>query len=125
MITLVEYLMGRDSTYPLTIEYALNAAKLLASINYIRGVYGKAMIVSSGYRPGHFNKAAHGAKLSCHLTCEAIDIKDSDGAFSEWCLDNVSELAKVGLYLENPDNTIGWCHLQTRKPLSGNRIFKP
>lgn len=125
MITLKEYLMGRDVQYPLSLEQALNAASLLAAINYVRGVYGKAMSVSSGYRPGHFNKAAGGAAKSSHLTCEAIDISDTDGSFAKWCLDNIPVLEKAGLYLENPDYTKGWVHLQTREPGSGNRIFNP
>jgi hypothetical protein len=125
MIKLSEFLMGREIEYPLTVELALNAASLLASINYIRGVYGKPLKLSSGYRPGHFNKAAKGSDNSSHLTCEAIDIADANGTFVEWCLDNVVELAKAGLYMEAPENTHGWVHLQIRKPKSGNRIFTP
>lgn len=117
--------MQRDKQYPLSIEYALNAAKLLASINYIRGRYNKQMKCSSGYRPGHYNKAAHGADNSAHLTCEAIDIVDTDGSFAKWCLNNLKELEKAGLYMEDPTRTKGWVHLQIRAPKSGNRIFIP
>jgi len=125
MIRLPEFLMGRHLEYPLTLELALNAAQLLAAINYLRGVYGKPLTVSSGYRPGHFNKRAGGAKNSSHLTCEAIDIADPDGKFGEWCLANLHHLEHANLYLENPAYTPGWAHLQARRPVSGNRVFIP
>jgi uncharacterized protein YcbK (DUF882 family) len=125
MIKLEEFLMSRDKEYPLSIEQALNAAKTLAAINYIRGRYGKPMKCSSGYRPGHYNKNAGGANNSAHLTCEAIDIEDLDGSFAKWCLANLKELEKAGLYMEDPASTPNWVHLQTRLPKSGNRIFIP
>jgi hypothetical protein len=139
MITLNEFLMGREKSYPLTIELALKAAATLAAINYIRGRYGKPLSVSSGYRPGRFNKAANGASSSSHLTCEAVDCqtkeasvwRDIDGSsylithFSNWCLDNLDELRKAGLFLEDPRFTKSWTHLQTRTPPSLSRVFKP
>lgn len=125
MITLKEFLMGRESMYPLDMEKALNAASLLASVNYIRGVYGKPLSVSSGYRPGHFNKQAGGATNSSHLWCQAIDLRDPNAEFAKWCLDNLKELEKAGLYLEDPAYTKGWVHLQTRATRSGRRVFKP
>lgn len=125
MISLVEFLMQRQIEYPLTLELALNAATLLAGINYLRGRYGKPLATSSGYRPGRYNKDAHGAENSAHKTCEAIDIRDGDGSFAKWCLANLNELEKAGLYMEDPSHTKGWCHLQTRRPISGNRVFIP
>ena len=125
MVKLSEFLMGRDKTYPLSLELAVNAAQLLSAINYIRGVYGKPLSVSSGYRPGVFNRAAGGAKNSSHMTCEAIDLRDSDGEFAQWCLDNLDELEKAGLYMEDPSHTPGWVHLQSRAPRSGKRVFLP
>lgn len=124
MITLKEFLMGREKEYPLTLELALNAASLLAAINYIRGVYGESLTVSSGYRPGKYNVRAGGAKNSSHMTCEAIDLHD-DGKFANWCVNNLKELEKAGLYMEDPASTKGWVHLQIRKTKSGKRIFKP
>lgn len=123
MIKLDEFLMGRDKTHPLSKEQTTNAASLLAAINYIRGVYGKPMVVSSGYRPGSFNTNAGGATRSAHLSCEAVDIRDTDGEFRKWCLANIPELEKAGLYLEDPSFTPTWIHLQTRK--TSQRIFKP
>lgn len=125
MITLKEFLMGRDTEYPLTLELAINAASLLASVNYLRGRYGKSMKVSSGYRPGRYNRKAKGSRRSSHLTCEAIDLHDPNGDIKKWCLAHLDELVKAGLYLEDPDHTPGWVHLTTRAPASGNRIFLP
>lgn len=130
MITLTEFLMGRDKEFPLTLAQALNAAVTLASVNYLRGRYGKPLSVSSGYRPGRFNKLANGAKNSTHLTCEAIDVSDPFGEFAKWCLDNLKELEKAGVYMENPEKTKtndkgGWVHLQTRRTRSGQRVFNP
>jgi hypothetical protein len=148
MIKLTEYLMGRDTEYPLTLELALNAAEHLAAINYIRGVYGAPLPVTSGYRPGKYNKKAGGAAKSSHLLCEATDFGDkplttvepSDayfgkfcingegfelGKFGRWCLVNLKTLEEAGLYMEHPAKTPGWVHLTTRAPASGNRVFLP
>jgi hypothetical protein len=81
------------------------------------------MRVTSGYRPGRFNKAAGGAPSSAHLSCEACDFADGDGTLAEWCLANLHVLVAEGLWLEDPTHTKGWVHLQTR-PVSV-RVFKP
>ncbi len=125
MITIDEILMGRDKEYPLTPEQQANLMILLTQINIVRKAYGRPMKVSSGYRPGKYNSAAGGAKNSSHLSCEAVDIADSDRRFMQWCVVNLSVLEKAGLYMEDPEHTPSWVHLQTRKPKSGNRIFKP
>lgn len=81
------------------------------------------MFVSSGYRPGRFNKAAGGASRSSHMTCEAVDFKDADGSLAKWCLANLTVLKDAGLYLENPTKTVGWLHVQIRP--TKNRVFNP
>jgi len=123
MITRDEVLMGRDKTDPLTPEMEANLAKLL---NAFRATYGKPMSVSSGYRPPSVNaKIPNAAKKSSHMTCEACDFVDRDGALDSFCLKHLDLLEKCGLYLEHPDDTPNWCHLQIRRPGSGNRVFKP
>lgn len=116
-----EILMGRDAEFPLSEELESNLSKLLAAVNQLRELYGKPMIVSSGYRPGRFNAAAGGAKNSSHLSCEAVDFKDADGALKAFCTPEI--LVKCGLYMEDPESTPTWCHLQIRP--TKNRIFKP
>jgi uncharacterized protein YcbK (DUF882 family) len=114
--------MGRDQQYPPTREQLYNLLDLLPRLNFIRFKYGKPMKVTSGYRPGAFNVAAGGAKQSAHLTLQACDFADPDGALAAWCLSNMSVLITAGLYLEDPSHTKGWVHLQSRP--TNNNPFK-
>lgn len=125
MITVDEFLMKRHEEFPLTKELLLNLAVTLAAVNYIRGRYGKPLMASSGYRPAYYNTQAGGAKKSPHLKCQAIDILDSSGEFAQWCMQNLPELARSGLYMEDPMYTEGWVHLQSVPPSSGQRVFIP
>jgi len=136
LITLEQYLTASGS-YPdrathkeLTKEYVENAKKLLKVVNQALKDLGiKSVRVSSGFRPSSVNKATKGAaKVSSHLSCEAIDLVD-DKNQSLCKLFTKEVLEKYNLFREDSDATIGkvsnWCHLQTRKTSSGKRIFKP
>lgn len=125
MITRKEVLMDRDKEYPLSKEFEANLAILLERLNKFRNIYGKPLFVSSGYRPGKYNKGAGGANSSAHLTCQATDFKDVDGALKKYIKDNPTILETCDLYLEAPESTPSWIHLQSRKTKSGKRIFKP
>ncbi len=125
MITKAEILMGRDKEFPLTPELERNLNVLWERVNYVGSFYGKVIILSSGYRPGHYNKDAGGAKVSPHITCEAIDCKDPKGELAKFIMENKGVLLSANLYMEHPDYTKGWVHLQTRAPKSGKRIFIP
>lgn len=125
MISRDEVLMGRDREYPLSEELEVNLTSLLIALNKCRNIYGKPIAVSSGYRPGKYNTAAKGAANSAHLTCEACDFVDADGQLKKYILDNPIILETCGLYMEAPDRTPTWCHLQIRRIPSGNRIFRP
>lgn len=122
-ITRDEVLMGRDKEFPLSANLEKNLNKLLIAINKLREKYGKPMAVSSGYRPGHYNVEAHGAKNSTHLVCEACDFYDTGGLLDKFCTENQPLLAELGLYLEHPESTPGWCHLDIRT--REHRIFRP
>lgn len=122
-ITRAEVLMGRDSEYPLTAHMEENLSELLRAINKFRAIYGIPMKVTSGYRPGKYNEAAHGAPNSTHLDCRACDFADPDGELDKYCLANQAVLEQCGLYLESPTKTPGWTHLDT-KPRN-NRVFQP
>jgi hypothetical protein len=129
-ITRDEVLKGRERDYPLTPDLEDNLTKLLEAVNKLRLDYGKPLVVTSGYRPGHYNKSAKGAKKSAHMTCEAVDFRDSDGEFGKWCLNNLHLLEKYGLYMESPTATHEppgkrWIHLQIRPTKSGKRVFLP
>lgn len=125
MITRAEILMGRDKEFPLNIELEKNLERLLDSINKFRKFYGRPMIVSSGYRPGYYNKAAGGAKSSNHMFCLACDFVDKDSSIDRFCTKNTDILRRCGLYIEHPRWTKGWCHMQVSIPASKRRIFIP
>ncbi len=114
MITFDEILMGRDVDEPLTHEMIYNLFDLLPRLNLVRFHYGKPLYVSSGYRPPSINASVGGAKRSSHLLCMAVDFRDPTGEFAKWCLDNLDIIEKAGLYMEDPDYTMGWVHLQSR-----------
>ena len=123
MITPKDYLMGRDKIYPISKEQALAMADLLARINHLFATLKINAHITSGYRPGHFNKAAGGAARSGHLVCQAIDVADPQGELAELFKNNLKLLEEYGLWLEDPEHTLGWLHLDTKE--RKNRIFKP
>lgn len=125
-ITRNEVLMGRDKQYPLTPEMEQNLAKLLQALNLFRQMYGKPMIVTSGYRPAAINATVAGAaKKSNHQMCLACDFADPDKKLAKYCNDNLYILEQCGLYLESTDYTKNWVHLQVVPPKSGKRVFIP
>lgn len=111
MITRDEILMGRDKEFPLNGTLESNLQKLLTALNKFRTIYGKPMKVSSGYRPGKYNKAAGGATKSNHMICMACDFIDIDSSLDSFCVANQHVLEECGLYLEHPKWTNTWCHL--------------
>jgi hypothetical protein len=118
-----ECLKGRDKDHPLSSEQEANLIKLLEAINGLREAYGKPMHISSLYRPAGINAAVGGAKKSAHLECLACDFVDQTGEIDEFCLDNLKLLESLGLYLESPNHTVGWSHVQIRP--TKNRVFIP
>lgn len=123
LITLEQYLMGRDVEYPPTAAQLANANNTLTAVNALLTEIGVTDArVRSGYRPGHYNIVAGGAPSSKHLTCEACDVADdNDGSLNKKITYKL--LAKHGLYREHPTQTPTWVHLQTVAPKSGRRTF--
>jgi len=120
--------MGRDRRFPdeLTDEKRSNAEEMVDKANELLTRFGETRKVNSGWRPASINNATVGAaKKSKHMTCEAIDLEDKDGSLDAWCLENLDVLQEIGLWLESPDATPNWCHIQIVPPRSGNRVFKP
>ncbi len=118
--------MRRDIQYPPTPEMLASANTLLAKIEglfYDLGIDLNDDDVSSGYRPGHYNKTAGGSAKSSHLLCLALDLKDPNKKLAKAVLAAPHLLEKWGLYLEDPKYTINWLHLQTRA--TRKRIFIP
>lgn len=141
MITLNDYWMGRDKQYPFALstdikrnaETTVELANKLLTLAKVAGVTLETnprtkTIVSSGWRPPEVNAAVPGAAAkSKHMTGQAIDLYDPDGDLDDWCMSDGGQkvLADLGLWLEHPSATKGWCHVQTVPPRSGRRVFYP
>lgn len=122
-ISVEEYLMGRASLADLSFEQASNMHGLIQTVNRLLEAFGEFRKVNSGYRREADNKAVGGSPKSKHLTCQAIDLEDKNGKLKAFCTPDI--LADFGLYMEHPDATPSWCHLQDIAPKSGNRVFRP
>ncbi len=102
-------------------EVRNNAKETLSRINALLTRLGITASVSSGFRTVAANTAAHGAPKSNHLTGRAVDLFDPLGKIDKAITDEL--LSEFDLYREDPARTVGWCHLQTVRPASGNRTF--
>lgn len=126
MIAKSEILMGREVLYPLTPELEANLSKLWAAVNIVRTVWGQPMSVSSGYRPPAINAKTPGAaKNSAHMTCQAVDFWDPEHKLARFLQANQDLLVRAGLWMEAPNRTPTWVHLQIRpvRGLPSSRIF--
>lgn len=128
MLTLEQYLMGRDKDAPIDDEMRTNALHLLSRVNeLLERFYAETgaskRVISSGYRPATINAKVGGAKKSNHMTCKAIDLSDADGKLDAWLTDKILE--EFDLYREHPHATKGWTHIQIVSPKSGRRTFYP
>ena len=81
---------------------------------------------SRGWRPRSVNdwmvaehernpKAPRAAKRSNHILCRAIDIGDGNGNLDRFCVET-AVLTDLDLWIEHPDSTLGWCHVQIVSP---------
>jgi len=126
LLTRDDILMGRDKAYPIDEIQSANVDRLLSALHQLQLALETDLVVSSGYRPEAINAAVKGAaKRSNHIACLAVDLHDPDGALDTWCLENQKALELCGLWLEHPDSTPNWCHLQCVPPKSGRRVFRP
>jgi hypothetical protein len=83
---------------------------------------------NSGWRTPLYNAGVKGAaKNSKHMSAQAIDLDDDDGALDEFLNSDRGRelLTRHCLWMEHPAATKGWCHLQSIPPPSGNRVFYP
>lgn len=133
-ITLPDYWMGREVKYPrdLTCEIIATAQVLLERVNALLQDFADdtgldVRQVASGWRPRGVNDAtANAAVASTHLTGQGIDLRDTANRdLARWCLANLDTLEAIGLWMEDPQWTPSWVHLQIRPPGSGRRVYVP
>ena len=135
MITLQDYF--NDKPHPT--EYNLNALTLLYSVNNLIAAFVTDTRTILQNNPATGNQisgkkngdggfrlptSTTGSSKSAHKLGMAIDLVDH-GELDKWLDENPDVLIKYDLYREASVSTPGWCHLSTRKPLSGKRTFKP
>lgn len=132
MITLEDYLMGRDREYPE--EYAAsnvhdNAQYLLLLINKLLKELGiENAEVRSGWRPREINVREGGSLNSYHIVGKTLDISDSLGGIYSVLeeADKDGKLEAYGLWMEHKDHTPSWVHLDTgNRRKRKSRIFYP
>jgi hypothetical protein len=94
------------------VDFAINPA----TMSHISGkTYG-------GFRP---QDCPQGSPKSSHKTGQGVDLYDPQNHIDDWCYRHQVTLEKLDLYMEAPEDTPRWCHLTTRAPKSGKRVFKP
>ena len=136
MITLQDYF--GDKPHPN--EYNLNALTLLYRVNNLLNAFdtdsgltvlnnpktGNQVSGSKGGDGGfRLPTSLTGSSKSAHRLGMAVDIYDHDDQrLDNWLDKNPDALIKYDLYREDPASTLNWCHLSSRKPLSGKRTFK-
>lgn len=140
-ITLKDYWMGRDAQYPraLSPEIRTEAERTVELVNkLLRGLTSAGVetlrsprtgsVLSSGWRPPEVNEAIAGAApRSHHIWGRAADLYDPEGEIDDYLMTAEGQelLKTLGLWMEHPAATKGWCHVQTRPPRSGRRVFYP
>ena len=138
-ITLADYYMGRQIEYghELTPGMKLNSEITIMRVNELLEQLiahdvelhlnpKTHSLLTSGWRPRGVNAATpNAAPNSKHMTCEACDIYDPDGDIDDWCMEHPARIEDIGLWMEHPSATKGWCHVQTIPPRSGKRVFYP
>ena len=128
-----------------SLDHKFNLQQLHYKLNFVRALYAKPMIVTSGYRSkeDHFRiyKEINDKRLedgkkeltipwgSNHLIGSAADIHDPFGSLKKWVLDNLDVVEQMNLYLEKFEATggldSGWLHFAIYPPKSGHRFFNP
>ena len=119
----------RENHKEVTDEVKANTEELLKRVNaLLQNINIIKVNVASGFRPSDVNaNIANAAKKSLHMSGEAIDLEDKLGELDRLIGNHPNLLTKHGLWLEHPEATPGWCHLDISKKRTDRpiRIFKP
>lgn len=100
-------------------------SEMLSKINEIRHDWGKPITIVSGRRCMKHTEALRkkgipAALKSAHLEGLAVDVLRTDELL-EFITAN---LEKYNIWMENPEFTPSWIHIQIR-PVKGKRVFNP
>lgn len=133
MISVDEYISqhGAGHESELTDEMRLEAQATCDAANALLEEFGGNRGLRSGWRPKSVNDATpNAARSSKHITCQAVDIEDNDGALKDWALQRADDgtypvLEKYNVYAEYGDATPSWLHIQIVAPGSGKRVYFP
>lgn len=138
MIDLAQYVGVHSNSPDWTTERQVNAGDLLSKVNALLdeliASHGYSVAINprtdsqvsgetfGGFRP---QSCPIGAANSAHKQGQAVDIFDPHETLDTILTKFPDYLVKYNLYRESPGSTLSWCHLQTRKTLSGKRTFLP
>lgn len=115
----------RATSSECTAEVRGNAYTLVSKVNSLFLDLGvpDSLSVSSGFRTQAANAGIpNAAKKSSHMEGKAVDLLDADGKLDAAIFAKPELLVKHNLYLEHPESTTGWTHLDIRP--RDNHIFK-
>lgn len=102
----------KDGSDPIFVD-----EELVSILQKIREHFGKALIITSGYRTPAHNKTCGGAAYSQHLYGRAADFKiagvgpDTVAAYAEQLLPG---RGGIGVYPPKAGRATGWVHIDTR-----------
>lgn len=115
----------REKSDECTTAVRIAAADLAERVSKLVDKLGITPRITSGFRTSAANKAAGGSRNSAHCEGKAVDLADPQGTLAAAITSDISILATCDLYMEHPDYTKGWVHLDSRGPLSRRRVFVP
>lgn len=112
-----------------TPEVQANAVKFLAIVgNFLDELGIKEVTISSGFRPLAINnKTLHAAKSSYHMNGLAVDLLDNTKQdLAKLIASRPDLLRKYGLFLEDPNSTHYWAHIDMGvRQDRPSRVFLP
>lgn len=118
----------RANSPELTYDVKSAAMVLVDKINELgRRLKLGRLVVSSGFRPSGVNAAIKGAaKASGHLRGLAVDFADSNGELKAKVRKHPEILRELELFMEHPDATPTWLHLDyIKRSDRPDRLFRP
>lgn len=116
--------------YPMNPSMAKNLQILFDRVMELQDALEKDLQITSGLRSDEqqmelIQQGKSNAVHSKHCAGAAADILDEDGSIGKWAMENLESIARMGLWIEHPDYTKGWLHVQIMAPKSGKRVFIP